>query len=59
MMVLVKLRRKEDLLDAAVRNVLQSVEVLVMRGNFDAALPASGTVEVQRARIVERARHPP
>jgi hypothetical protein len=47
------LRGKEDLFDAAVGNVLQGVEVLVVGGDFDAAFPARRAVEVQGARIIE------
>ena len=47
------LRGEENLLHSAVGNVLEGVEVLVVGGDFDAAFPASRTVEVQGAGIVE------
>ncbi|HRZ47682.1 MAG TPA: hypothetical protein P5555_21115 [Candidatus Paceibacterota bacterium] len=50
-----ELRREEDLLNAAVRNILQGIKVLVVRRNLDAAFPSSGTVEVQSAWIIEGA----
>src|ERR1019366_1120060 len=45
--------RKNNLLHFAVRNVLEGVEILVMRGNFNAAFPAGRTVEIPGAGIIE------
>jgi len=47
------LRGEENLLHSAVGHVLEGVEILVMGGDFDAAFPTRGAVEVQGAGVVE------
>ena len=49
-----ELRREEHLLHPSVRNFLERVEILVVRGDFNPAFPTRRAVEVQRAGIVER-----
>ena len=46
---------EEHLRHLSVRHILHGVEILVVGGNLDAALPAGGTVEVAGAGVVKRA----
>src|SRR5207344_2604773 len=48
-------RSKQYLLNLAMGDVLDGIEVRVLRRNFDAAFPARRTVKVQGSRIVEGA----
>ncbi len=45
------LGRIEGLAQLAMRHVFESVEVMILGGDFDAAAPATGAVEIQAARI--------
>ena len=47
------LGRVEDLADLAVRNVLHSIEILVVSRNLDAAFPSYRTIIVLCSRIVD------
>ncbi len=47
-------RAEQHLLNIAVRHILKGIELFVMSGNLDTALPSARTVIIERSRIIER-----